>query len=233
MCEGLSPYTHMCARQCVFSVYVSCTCVCKGEGRDPLGVTAQRLCEYRRTPVARGGAPCDNATADGAKTSGARTLSRATLSPPGCPVAKKYRCARVPPVPVFTSPNGAVVNSGVDGPEPCTSPYQCRCKSCRPTTTHHLQPLTGFVFGSQTVGFVGVFFTSDVERCDIGPGGSRLPCITHQWCADFARAVACGVYPTAKLSRVGWPHLCCVIQAQPRGQEWVNVGSPQDCSGMV
>ena len=39
------------------------------------------------------------------------------------------------PMPIFISPDGAVVNSEVGGPKPCSSPYQCRCKSYRPTTT--------------------------------------------------------------------------------------------------
>ena len=39
------------------------------------------------------------------------------------------------PVPIFISRDDGVVNSGVGGPEPCSSPYQCRCNTCRPTTT--------------------------------------------------------------------------------------------------
>ena len=55
---------------------------------------------------------------------------------------KTMGAPRVPPMPVFFPPDGTVVNSGVGGPEPCSSPYQCRCKSCRPTTT----PLVGSLF---------------------------------------------------------------------------------------
>ena len=43
--------------------------------------------------------------------------------------AEKSLCARSQP------PRRVVVNCGVGGSDPSSSPYQCRCKSCRPTTT--------------------------------------------------------------------------------------------------
>uniref|UniRef100_A0A6T2CX05 Uncharacterized protein n=1 Tax=Eutreptiella gymnastica TaxID=73025 RepID=A0A6T2CX05_9EUGL len=43
-------------------------------------------------------------------------------------------------VPVPNPPRRVVVNCGVGGPEPSSSPYQCRCKSCCPPTATTTTP---------------------------------------------------------------------------------------------
>ena len=97
--------------------------------------------EGRWATVVRARALRDNATTEGVLDLRSTNIKRSDT------LAAATAQAVVPEADTrarFHSPHDStVVNSGVGGSQPSSSPYQCRCKSCRPSTTTTTTKLIG------------------------------------------------------------------------------------------